>query len=213
MSNTLSIVGTNMKTTSLKIAEVYGKRHDNVLRSIDNLVSDLGGKSDEFCVLNFEEDENIEVFQNKTETRRYYNLTEEAALMLTGRMSGKESALRMKEVAKAFTAMKRALHAHRLIAEGDAVKALEDAREQVNVYKTILDDKANTLAKLMGVAPAKSRPLFERLEELGLVTATPKEIHGWTYAPTQAGMQYVDHLDYNRTIHWLPAIKSVFVKD
>ena len=38
-----------LTTTSRKVAEVFGKRHDNVLRDIENL-----GCSDNFRKLNFE---------------------------------------------------------------------------------------------------------------------------------------------------------------
>ena len=51
----LEVVNGQVKTTSLDIAEKFGKRHDNVLRGIETLEC-----SDDFRLLNFEAVEIIE---------------------------------------------------------------------------------------------------------------------------------------------------------
>ncbi|ELN8889834.1 Rha family transcriptional regulator, partial [Campylobacter coli] len=47
--------GNQIFCTSLDVAKVFGKRHDNVLRDIENILNDLREIGDLQCKLNFEE--------------------------------------------------------------------------------------------------------------------------------------------------------------
>lgn len=201
-----TIVTDELKTNSRRIAEVYGKQHKNVLRQIDNLVADLGGDTDEFCRLNFEPVEFIEVFENKSEARREYILTEAGALMLTGRMTGAAAARKQKLVAQAFVAMKRTIKDQRLKADADVRKQLEDTRATLQVYENLLESKANTLAKLLNIAPSKTRPYFQQLVDAGVLEQQEKVIHGFAYKPTATGLDLVNHVDKNGIIHWKPEV-------
>ena len=199
-------VNDDLKTDSRRIAEVYGKRHDNVLRQIDNLVADLGGKDDEFCRLNFEEHDFIEVSEHLSEKRREYILSEAGALMLTGRMTGAAAARKQKLVAQAFVAMKRMIKDQRLKADTDIRKQLEDTRATLQVYENLLESKANTLAKLLNIAPSKTRPYFQQLVDAGVLEQQEKVIHGFAYKPTTKGLDLVNHVDKNGIIHWKPEV-------
>lgn len=46
------VIGHKTMTTSLEIARMFGKRHDNVLRDIEELLPQLPSA---YCLLNFEE--------------------------------------------------------------------------------------------------------------------------------------------------------------
>ena len=202
------LVSQDMKTTSTLLAEVYGKRHDNVLRAIDNLIADLGGKADQFCVLNFEECGQIKELANHPlpQKVKWYELTEAAALMVTGRMTGKDAARKQKLIAQAFVEMKRVIKNQRLHNDQQLRLQLEAVQEKANTLETILEAKANTLAKLLNIAPSKTRKYFQRLVDAGIVTANTKEIHGFCYKPTAVGLDHVQHVDKNGIIHWKESI-------
>lgn len=203
-------VDDNMTTTSVKLAEHYERRHDNVLQQIDTYISNLGGEAAEFVALSFQETfQVVEMPNGAKRSDRMYVLNEEAALIIAGRMHGKRAALRQIMVAKAFTAMKRTIKHQQLQIDTANRKLLADAREQIKAIEDAENSKANTLAKLFNISPSKTRSLFQQLEVLGLVTSKEKTIHGFAYSPTSAGMQFVDHIDYKNTIHWKPEITSV----
>lgn len=191
------LVSLDLKSTTRAIAQRFNRRHDNILRSIDTIRLDAVGS--EFGLLNFEE---IKYMDSQGREQKMYELTEEGALILVGRMTGKDALSVQVELARAFTAMKRHIKDQRLVVDKQLQLQLADARNKVSAYEDLLVNKANTLAKLLGIAPSKSRPYFEKLEQLGLVEATPKVIHGFAYKPTSAGMEYVSHLDKNGIIHW-----------
>lgn len=192
-----ALVTSDMKSTTRAIAQHFNRRHDNILRSVEAIRSDDVGS--EFGLLNFEE---IKYLDSQGREQKMYELTEEAALILVGRMTGKDALAVQVKLAQAFTAMKRHIKDQRLTVDKQLQLQLADARDKVNAYENMLVNKANTLAKLLGIAPSKSRPHFEKLEQLGLVESMPKVIHGFAYKPTKLGMEYVNHIDKNGIIHW-----------
>lgn len=79
-------------TTSLKIAEHFGKRHDNVMRQIKELIEQISlsnfGQSNEFSLLNFEESE----FKNaRGKTYPMYKMTEEGFALLAMGFTGQKA--------------------------------------------------------------------------------------------------------------------------
>ena len=109
-------------------------------------------------------------------------------------------------LAKAFVAMKRTIKDQRLKADAETRQLLAEAREKVQVYEEILEAKANTLAKLLNIAPSKTRPYFLKLVEAGVLEQQEKLIHGFAYRPTAKGLEYVNHTDKNGIIHWKPEV-------
>ena len=193
--------GQKLKTGKFPDLEI-----DQKGRAVDNLVADLGGEDDQFCILNFEDDVFTEVFPNCSEQRRSYILSEAAALMVTGRMTGKDAARKQKLIAQAFVEMKRVIKNQRLHDDRQLRLQLEAVQEKANTLETILEAKANTLAKLLNIAPSKTREHFQRLVDAGVVTAHTKEIHGFYYKPTDKGLDYVQHVDKNGIIHWKESV-------
>lgn len=90
-------------TTSRRVAAMFGKRHDNVLRAINKLLPDLPG---EFAHLNFEASE----YTDETgRTLPEYLLTQDGFLMLAMGFTGREAVYWRASFIKAFNALGKAL--------------------------------------------------------------------------------------------------------
>ncbi|EDO9612310.1 Rha family transcriptional regulator [Campylobacter coli] len=83
--------------TSLDVAKVFGKRHDHVLRDIENILNDLREIGTSNCLLNFGETyRNTEIrgfgkVKGKTRKDRCYNLTRDGFSLLAMGFTGKEA--------------------------------------------------------------------------------------------------------------------------
>jgi len=89
-------------TTSLQVAEVFGKRHDNVVRKLQHLDC-----SDEFNALNFEA---VEYRDEKGQMRPAYEMTKDGFVFLVMGFTGKKAAQFKEAYINAFNAMEKALH-------------------------------------------------------------------------------------------------------
>nr|WP_315022866.1 Rha family transcriptional regulator [uncultured Aminipila sp.] len=88
-------------TTSLDIAETFGKRHDNVLADIENLDC-----SEEFNLLNFQE---IKYTDSRNRKQKAYDITRDGFTLLVMGYTG-EKAMQFKEgYIKQFNAMEKIL--------------------------------------------------------------------------------------------------------
>ncbi|WP_300463515.1 Rha family transcriptional regulator [Desulfobacula sp.] len=90
-----------LTTTSLKVAEVYGKRHDDVLKKIKNLNCNA-----KFHLPNFR---GVEYIDKKWELRPSYEITKDGFTFLVSRFSGKKAGLFMEQFIAVFNAMEKAL--------------------------------------------------------------------------------------------------------
>lgn len=88
-------------TTSLAIATHFGKRHDNVLRSIQRLDC-----SEEFSALNFE---GAKYTDEQGEQRPMYHITRDGFVFLVMGFRGKKAALWKERYINAFNQMEAAL--------------------------------------------------------------------------------------------------------
>lgn len=84
-------------TDSLKVAEKFGKRHDNVLRSIDSLKC-----SKKFRLLNFEESSYI---NEQGKLQRMFTMTKDGYMYLVMGLTGKKAALWKEAFIEAFNWM------------------------------------------------------------------------------------------------------------
>ncbi len=122
--------GEHIYTTSRKVAEHFGKRHDNVLRDVQKLLAELTDA--EFGRLNFEESSYL---NEQLKQQPEYRLTEEGFALLAMGFTGRE-ALRWKVAfLQAFRAMESDLAdmQARYVAALDLVRpslrpTVEDAR-------------------------------------------------------------------------------------
>ena len=102
---TLIVVDGHIKTTSRAIAEHFGKRHDNVLQSIDRLEC-----SPEFRALNFQETFcMVEVPNGGFRQQRMYELTRDGFVFLVMGFTGPKAARWKEAYIAAFNAMEAQL--------------------------------------------------------------------------------------------------------
>lgn len=98
----IQIAGTDMRTTSLLVAEKFGKRHDHVLRAIRNLDC-----SESFRLLNFGESYYT---NDQGKAQPMYWLTRDGFAYLAMGFTGKAVAQWKERFLDAFNAMERAIH-------------------------------------------------------------------------------------------------------
>lgn len=80
--------------TSLDVAKVFGKRHDHVLRDIENILNDLREIGDVQCKSNFGfsfKVRKIQGFKGRERKYPYYNLTRDGFSLLAMGFTGKEA--------------------------------------------------------------------------------------------------------------------------
>ncbi|MBT9097440.1 Rha family transcriptional regulator [Methylovulum psychrotolerans] len=95
--------GQELVTTSLKVAERFGKRHDNVIRDIDKVLTQV---SESFGKLNFEETEYEKPNNlNLMAKHRSFNLTKDGFMFLVMGFTGKDAAAIKEWYINAFNQM------------------------------------------------------------------------------------------------------------
>lgn len=107
MQNLVAVVESGaLMTTSLKVADAFGKRHDNLLRKIETL-----GCSTEFNALNFEA---VEYLDLKGETRKAWNMTKDGFMFLVMGFTGTKAAAIKEAYIAEFNRMADELHRREL---------------------------------------------------------------------------------------------------
>ncbi len=107
MQNLVAVVESGaLMTTSLKVADAFGKRHDNLLRKIETL-----GCSTEFNALNFEA---VEYLDLKGETRKAWNMTKDGFMFLVMGFTGTKAATIKEAYIAEFNRMADELHRREL---------------------------------------------------------------------------------------------------
>lgn len=94
-------------TTSLKVAEHFHKRHDNVIRDISNVINDVSALG--VSALNFEAS-NYKTSRGKT--LPMFKMDRKAFAVLAGRFTGKQALRWQIDFYDAFDAMETELRAH-----------------------------------------------------------------------------------------------------
>lgn len=131
-------------TTSLKVAEAFGKRHDNVVRKIESLECSI-----EFARLNFEVGSYLD---GNRQERKMYELTRDGFSFLVNKMNGPKAAEFTEKFIGAFNAMEAALSGKpeevfqipRTLSEAlqlaaDQAKQLELQAPKVEAFETYLE--------------------------------------------------------------------------
>ncbi|RWT34456.1 hypothetical protein DN612_01505 [Aeromonas caviae] len=107
MQNLVAVVESgSLMTTSIKVAEAFGKRHDNVLRKLETL-----GCSPEFNALNFEA---VEYLDLKGEARKAWNMTKDGFIFLVMGFTGTKAAAIKEAYIAEFNRMAEELHRREL---------------------------------------------------------------------------------------------------
>jgi len=101
MENLVTLEGKQALTTSLKVAEKFEKRHDNVLRDIERLLEDLADVSPKDA-LNFEEMSQDDMYGRK---QRIFLMNRDGFTLLAMRYTGKNALKFQTDYIKAFNHM------------------------------------------------------------------------------------------------------------
>ncbi|MGL5293978.1 MAG: Rha family transcriptional regulator, partial [Aeromonas sp.] len=97
----ISINGDKLVTTSLIVAEAFGKRHDNVLRKLESLEC-----SSDFHHLNFEEmTQEVDVGNGAKRETKVWNMTKDGFMFLVMGFTGKQAAAIKEAYIRAFNWM------------------------------------------------------------------------------------------------------------
>ena len=116
-TNAVSIVNGHPTTTSLKVAEVFGRKHYNVIRDIEKLDC-----SSNFHSLNFEEIKNqVQIGKGANRSFKAYSMTKDGFVFLVMGYTGKEAARFKEAYIEAFNKMEEKLY------EQENLKQLADA--------------------------------------------------------------------------------------
>lgn len=183
--NLVDIENNQVVTTSLRIANIFGKQHKNVLRDIQNLEC-----SDDFRKLNFEPSHIIKQLPNNgsKELPMYY-ITRDGFMFLVMGFTGKTAAKWKEAYIKAFNDMEakiRAEQMQRAIEEHDRKEAEEydqllkrEQREEAEVDRRV-DELARERAKQEAQAQtepseqptaAEQQPIVEVLKGKRVITS------------------------------------------
>lgn len=88
MQNLIKISHNQPVTTSLQVAEVFGKRHKNVLQKIDNLINEL---PENYRRLNFKPSERTTTSGAFEKKERFFEMTKDGFVLLAMGFTGKKA--------------------------------------------------------------------------------------------------------------------------
>ncbi|MDR0572197.1 MAG: Rha family transcriptional regulator [Rickettsiales bacterium] len=138
LNNLVELVDNKPLTTSLRVAEVFGKRHDNIVRDIKKLEC-----SEKFKLLNFEETERtveIQAFNGlHTKKEPMYTITRDGFTFLAMGFTGKKAAQFKEAYINAFNQMEQTLKGQALTNTDET--ALSDKSSGAD--NSLLEDKLN----------------------------------------------------------------------
>ncbi|WOX99975.1 Rha family transcriptional regulator [Dickeya fangzhongdai] len=146
-------------TTSLRVAEYFGKRHDNVIRAVKRLSIDC---SNDFNQLNFEA---VEYLDKKGEMRLMYNITKDGWMMLVMGFTGKAATAIKESYIAAFNWMAGQLQRRHMMGE--------EAMHQLAIKET--------RSKLKGTIG--SRLMSDRKREIPLLRAEEERVRALSCPP------------------------------
>ncbi|HAV9180761.1 TPA: Rha family transcriptional regulator [Escherichia coli] len=153
------VAGDSVLTTSVKVAEFFGKRHDNVLRKIRQVIAEC---PEDFALLNFELTDFID---KNGDIQPMFNMTKDGYMLVVMGFTGK-AAMQMKVAyIQAFNWMAE------LIQQGMA--SLEAERNAVMLEYMKEKDVASMSGRLLNrwgrVKKPQLQTKIERLEQRGQI--------------------------------------------
>lgn len=139
------------KTTSLKVAEFFGKRHDNVLRAIERLEC-----SEKFNALNFEV---VKYIDQKGQARTMYNMTKDGFIFLVMGFTGKQAAKFKEAYINEFNRMANILNQRQ--------NSLMYQYNKVSLEFDMASKNASEAGRALSILGKQVKPTMrERLEQL-----------------------------------------------
>lgn len=129
ISVNFEVVGEEVFATSLQIAQVFGKSHKNVLRTIDNL------PQDNFFNTNFKINKRTDLFGAVTRSEKYYNLTRDGFSLLVMGFTGQRAYQWKIEFIKAFNKMEAMISGTKSDKFGEVLTRLGEKSREADLFK------------------------------------------------------------------------------
>lgn len=104
-TSAISVIGDQVKTTSLKVAEFFGKQHKDVLRKLESLDCSAEFSSAHFCA----HVQKVSIGKGATRESKYYEMTKDGFMFLVMGFTGKAAAQIKEAYINAFNKMALAL--------------------------------------------------------------------------------------------------------
>jgi Rha family phage regulatory protein len=168
-------------TDSLKLAGLFGRGHDGVLRTIRNIVKDLDDNEIQLC--NFAE---LKYKNSRGTMRPFYVFGEELALIITGRLTGKNALVAQMKLAKEFIAMRDYIRNHQNNALAEYQKQLSVQSSQLALINQREPRDEKTLAVIMNCPTRQVTKHFDILVRNGYLNRKElPPVTRYTYEATQ----------------------------
>ena len=143
--NLVHVLGGSVKTSSVQVAEFFGKQHYHVLRDIRNLLNSDNKKVNDFNASNFGCTDFID---KNGETRPLYELTRDGFAILAMGFTGDKAQEFKIAYIEAFNSMKRALQA-RVVTDAIEGKVSDRMKLGVSVRRGLSQRQWDDLYEVM----------------------------------------------------------------
>ncbi len=193
MEQLVEVHGKKLTTSSLVIAEQFGKRHDNIIKKIENTFGSENKEILEFNRLNFKA---VKYIDEKGEPRKYYQMTEEGFTEIAMSLTGEKAKLVRIRFLNEFKRIYRLLHDPEQKAivqtKRDANKLMNDALVEHRKQQ----DKATEYKHFMTESKLCNWAITGKFEKLNETTLTVDElsvlakIRRFNEALIMAGLEY-----------------------
>lgn len=172
------LVTTDLTTTSLAIAKLFGREHRSILRTIRSVIKDMS--KEDLTLRKIVQCFKInELANNKREP--YFELGEEMTLVITGRLTGSNALNAQMKLADAFIAMRDHIKNSQAILSAQDAEMLRITRINPNTLKAITGERSNNAV----------RKNYQALVDAELLEETIKVVYKRVYLPTQKALDYV----------------------
>ena len=179
--------------TSLRIAEIFDKEHYNVLRLIRKYLKDVK----ENCIENKAVRIEATVYIDKNGDKKpMFELSEQEALIVTGRFAGSKAIAHQRKIAAQFLAMRDYIRAQ----ESAKGQLTHDDRRMLAITKI----NPNTLKAITGERNnRKVKVSYDALVEYGLFGVNSSFVEKRTYFVKPLGYEFISGFTHN-TPHFTP---------
>lgn len=183
-------------TTSLQIAEVFDKRHDNVLQAIDKLCKQL---PENWRVLNFQGNDRTVAGGYGERTERYYEITKDGFVLLAMGFTGQKALQFKLAYIEAFNKMAEQINAINGNAD-ELLKELQCEREYAKILSHTADYILEEFKEFWDIQPL----IVEQKRYLASAIRYISEVQG------KDERRIFGELNYRfgvRTYHDIPAVR------
>jgi Rha family phage regulatory protein len=169
------LVTKDLTTTSLAIAELFGREHKHILRAIRNIIKDMS--ADDLTQRKIGQCFRInELANNKREP--YFELGEEMTLIITGRLTGSEALKAQLKLADAFIAMRDYIRNEKESQKQLAIESLSNLQAKIDTQANQLQAMQkreprdeNSLAVILNIPSRYVKVEHDILERHGYLTS------------------------------------------